>query len=68
MFPMFALRKIITICVGTLQFTKCFPKQSQQRQPCGINSSDIAISDLQPRELGLRDVKGRREEREILGL
>ena len=24
MFPMFALRKIITICVGTLQFTKCF--------------------------------------------
>lgn len=55
-------------CQLLLQFTKRFPKQYQQRQPCGIYLSDIAISDLQPRELGLRDVKGRREEREILGL
>lgn len=55
-------------CQLLLQFTKRFPKQYQQRQHCGINSSDIAISDLQPRELGFRDVKGRREEREILGL
>ena len=51
-------------CQLLLQFTKRFPKQYQQRQPCGINSSDIAISDLQPRELGFRDVKGRREERD----
>lgn len=41
--------------VAFTQFTKHF-KQSQQRQPCGINSSDITVSDLQPRELGLRDV------------
>lgn len=33
-------------CQLRLQFIKHFPKQYQQRQPCGINSSDITISDL----------------------